>query len=85
MEEYVDPLQKRRSYFIIRKGVLLYKQLIPHDGLCVPRMDAPCPHPRPEATCVVAIQVSSRRYVCPCSFFVVKFMRIWVFHYSPTT
>jgi len=36
----------------------------PHEGLCVPRVEVLCPHPRSEAT-GITIQVSSLCYCCP--------------------
>jgi len=58
------PLLNRKSDLSVRNGVLPYKQLIlPHDGLCVPRLEIRCPQPRPETT-GVTIQVSLPPYWC---------------------
>jgi len=67
----LGPLLNRKSDLSIRNGVLLiYKQTEsclhisshpPRDGLCVPRVEVHCPHPRLEAA-GDTIQVSS-----PCS------------------
>ena len=45
----LGPVLNRRSDLSIRNGVLLYKQLIRPDGLCVPRLEIHCPHTCQEA------------------------------------
>ena len=54
----MGPLLNSKSEMSVRKGVLLYKQLIrPMMELRVPRVEVRCLLPCPEATCVT-IQVS---------------------------